>query len=321
MQRPIIDIWYGRHQRFGGHGHPQRFANILGRVRGNTPIRSLVYSLNGQGPQPLSVGPDLRRLVGKGDFNVDLALERLQVGENRVAITATDVEGGISTEEVVLELAAVACPLPYTIDWRQVTRMDDAVQVVDGLWTVTGEGISPLEIGYDRLIAIGDMGWRDFQVTVPITIHGMNGACFNSPSRHSGVGIVMRWQGHTDRGEDHWASGQPCFGPEGYGAIAWYCVFHNLGPVLNIFDPEFRRAAWQPRPLALHVPYMFKARVETLTNDASRYSLKVWPQREAEPAAWDLTAPGHARSLQAGAFLLGSHHIACTFGNVTVEAI
>jgi hypothetical protein len=232
-QKPVIDIWYGKRQRFGYQGHPQRFANILGRARGNTPMRSLTYRLNGGATQPLSVGPDLRRLAGKGDFNIDLPINHLTIGENIIRITATDVDGGQSEVEVMLDYAAQPCPRPYTIDWGKLARIDDAAQVVDGLWRITPNGVSPDEIGYDRLLAIGDMSWQDYQVTVPITIHGMNASAFNRPSRHSGVGIVMRWQGHTDQGGDEWGNGQPFHGPEGYGAIGWYCVFHNLGPVLN----------------------------------------------------------------------------------------
>lgn len=320
-QTPIIDIWYGPRQRFGYCGRPQRFVNILGRVRGNAPIDSLVYRLNSGEPQPLSVGPDLRRLAGKGDFNIDLPIDSLQPGENYIQIRAVDVEGGTSDAEVILDFAAQPCPLPYTIDWGKLDRIDDAAQVVDGLWQINAQGISPAEIGYDRLLAIGDMDWQDYQVTVPITVHGMNASAYNSPSRHSGVGIVMRWQGHTDRGEDKWGSGQPFHGPEGYGAIGWYCVFHNLGPVLNFFDPEFKRAAWTPRPLELHRPYNFQVRVETLADGNSHYSLKVWPQDGSEPAEWDLTVAGHPRSLDRGCLLLGAHHIACTFGNLLVEPL
>ncbi len=318
-QTPILDIWYGDRQRFGLRGRPQRFVNILGRVRGNTPIATLQYRLNGQAAQELAVGPDLRRLAGKGDFNIDLALAELSPGENQVEIIATDVEGGETTRTVTVELAEGTCPLPYTVEWSRLAHIQEAAQVVDGRWVITPAGVTPLEIGYDRLIALGDMSWRDFEVTVPITIHGMNASCFNSPSRHSGVGIVLRWQGHSDRGADQWAARRPFFGPEGYGAIAWYCVFHNLGPVLNLFDPEFRRAAYCPAPLDLHVPYVFKARVETTADGGSLYRLKVWPAGEAEPTTWDLSAAGHAKSLTHGSILLGAHHIACSFGTVTVN--
>ena len=29
-----IDVWYGKHQRFGHNGLPQQWVNVLGRVHG-----------------------------------------------------------------------------------------------------------------------------------------------------------------------------------------------------------------------------------------------------------------------------------------------
>ena len=213
------------------------------------------------------------------------------------------------------------CPLPYAIRWNEVRRIHDVAHVVDGLWSITAGGVSPEETGYDRLIAIGDVGWRDYEVTVPITVHGIDAACYNDPSVHAGVGVVLRWKGHSNWGKDQWASGQPHFGPGPYGAISWYCVFHDAGPILNFFDPDFQRPAELPRKLDLHVPYLFKTRVETLDDDGSRYSLKVWPQGADEPEGWDLSAPGSIVALKEGAIVLGAHHTAATFGDVTIRAL
>jgi hypothetical protein len=314
-----IDVWYGPRQPFGRAGLPQRWVNILGRVYG--PVKQLQCSLN-DGPQRnIAVGPDQRRLAGQGDFNIDLDSRHLNTGENRLAISAIGEDGAQTTEQVIIDFVHDARPLPYRIEWDKVACIQDVAQIVDGLWSINGDAISPEEIGYDRLVAIGDMDWRDYEVTVPITVHGINAGCYGYPSVHAGVGVVMRWRGHTNWGADQWASGQPYFGPSGYGAIGWYCVFHETGPELNFFDPDFQRPARQPKKLTLHTPYMFKARVETRSAVASDFSLKVWEAQAPEPTAWDLTTPGTVMSLSTGSFILGAHHVAASFGAVTVAPV
>ena len=310
--KPRIDLWYGNTQSFGHCGQPQRWVNVLGRVTSVQPMRQLTYTLNGGAVSQLSVGPDGRRLAARGDFNIDLDTRDLAPCNHVVRIHAVDAGGQEATATVTLTIAAEPCPLPRTIDWSQVARIQDVAQVVDGLWSLRAQGVSPLEIGYDRLLAIGDMRWRDYEVEAPITVHGINAACYNDPSVHAGVGFVMRWKGHSDWGKDEWASGQPYFGPGPYGAIGWYCIFHDAGPLLNFFDPDFRRMAEAPRTLALHVPYVFKVRVETAPDASSRYSLKVWRADGGEPAAWDLVTPGPMAGLTEGAVLLGAHHMAVT---------
>ncbi|MCB0041620.1 MAG: hypothetical protein KDE23_18180 [Caldilinea sp.] len=318
---PTIDIWYGSEQRFGHCGQPQRWANILGRVRSDQPIRQLTCTLNGGAARPLSMGPDARRLAAPGDFNIDLDCRDLAPGANTIVVAATDGAGLTTMRTVTLTVAGDPCPLPYTIDWARVEQIQDVAHVVDGRWTCGAHGVSPLEIGYDRLLAIGDMAWRNYEVLVPITVHGINAACFQYPSVHAGVGVIMRWKGHANWGKDEWASGQPCFGPSPYGAIGWYCVFHDAGPMLNLFDPDFQRTAEVSRTLALHVPYLFRVRVEPGEGVRSLYSLKVWPAHEAEPAAWDLRTLGSYAGLSEGAIMLGAHHTAATFGNVTVTPL
>jgi len=314
---PQIDVWYGKEQSFGMCGQPQRWVNILGRVLGARPIKSLHYSLNGSPPVKLSIGPDQRRLSGKGDFNIDLDIRHLIRGINTVHITAEDESGGKTVETVRLNYGTQTCPLPYRIDWSQVARIQDVAHVIDGRWSINNGRISPDEIGYDRLIAIGDMAWRDYEVTVPITVHGINAGCYNYPSVHAGVGVVMRWKGHSNWGMDAWASGQPYFGPSPYGAIGWYCVFYE-GPELNFFDPDFNRPVRQPCKLALHNPYIFKVQVKTLVDGQSQYRLKVWEVGASETADWILTTTGTRMSLTEGALVLGAHHVAASFGNVSV---
>lgn len=308
-----IDIWYGKRQCFGRGGNPPRWANVFGRVYG--PVQRLTYSLNGSNFRSLSMGPDQRRLAALGDFNIDLDVDQLRVGDNMLTIQSTSDEGETLSEDMVVEFAPSPAVLPYTVDWREVRHIQDAAQIIDGQWQISADTVSPVEIGYDRLLAIGDMTWRNLEICVPITVHGISATCYAYPSVHAGVGVVMHWKGHSNWGRDAYASGQPYFGPSPYGAIGWYCVFHDTGPELNFFDPDAKRPVRLPRALALHVQYVFKLR----TVD-DMYALKVWEQGQAEPDAWDLEMRGTPMSLREGSLVLGAHHVAASFGRVLVSA-
>jgi len=54
-------------------------------------------------------GPDERRLLAPGDFNVELAFTELQVGANSVVITATDVLGTNFRDGDIAALCGRAC--------------------------------------------------------------------------------------------------------------------------------------------------------------------------------------------------------------------
>lgn len=318
---PRIELWYGPRQRFGHAGQSQRWVNILGRVQEPDTISILRYTLNGGKPRPLSIGADKRRLAGKGDFNIDLDRRELNVGSNEIIITAIAQDGQHHQETVNLTYSDAKASLPFSVNWADVTHIQDVSHVADGLWALTPNGISPQEIGYDRTLTFGDMHWRDYRVTVPITVHAINAGCYDRPSVHAGVGVVMRWKGHTRWGSDQWASGQPCFGPSPYGAIGWYCVFHDDGPILNFFDPDLLRPVQRSFEFALHTPYVLQVQVTTLSDTRSRYMLKAWPQNETEPQDWLLETVIEDSGYTEGAVLLVAHHTACTFGNVQIDPL
>jgi hypothetical protein len=320
---PIIDVWYGKKQQFGHLGLAQRWVNILGRIRSKKPIDRLIYQLNGELPITLSIGPDHRRLSALGDFNIDIDHQHLKSGINQLEIVVKDVDGQQAYEEVLIDYVAEAgtnASLPRKIEWARIQSIQDVAQIVDGLWSLDGGVLSPVETGYDRLVGIGDMQWRDYEVVVPITVHAIDAACYLQPSVHAGVGIVLRWRGHTNWNTDSWTSGQPYCGPSNYGAIGWYCVFHDSGSELNFFDTEFKRPVRKPIRLMRHHPYWFKVRAQTV-DSYSRFSLKVWAADTVEPNEWTLETLGTPFALPQGAFLLGAHHVAASFGNVEVREI
>lgn len=321
ISAPKIVLWYGNHQKFGQNGLPQRWINILGRVITDVPLKSFQYSLNERPFQNLSFGNDQRRLVSRGDFNVDLDIRRLKMGENQVVLKVIDENELETTEQITVNFEHKSSTFPLIVDWDTVSDLQQAAQVVDGNWVIHAGGVSPYEIGYDRLIALGDMNWKDYEVVVPITIHGFNGACYEYPSIHAGVGVVMRWKGHSNWGSDQYASNQPFFGPGPYGAIGWYCLFHEKGPMLNFFDTDFSLISQKMRFLELHQPYFFKVKVETKNDQASQYYMKVWKKELVEPDSWDLITEGSAGGLTNGACMLVAHHVSASFGNIRVNKI
>lgn len=318
---PKIILWYGKHQVFGHTGLPQKWVNILGRVQSTHTVRKLQYSLNETNYKDLSIGPDQRRLVGVGDFNIDIDSRHLRLGDNQIIIVATDEKGQSTTQDLVVKYRKTSQPLPYCIEWDKQPNIQDAAQPIDGLWTMSKGKVSPYEIGYDRLLALGDMTWKDYEVVVPITIHGINAACYQYPSIHAGVGVVLRWKGHSDWGSDPYASAQPAFGPGPYGAISWYCIFHDKGGLLNFFDPDFNMMKQKPYTLELHTEYIFKTRVKKSETGESQYCLKVWKAGQTEPLVWDITAIGHPAALKEGSCMLVAHHVAASFGKVTINSL
>ena len=183
------------------------------RGDGNAPAGSGQDSLSVRGalgdPGPMAPKAALAllataspRLVSPGDFNAEINTTDLNDGANTVVIKAN---GGQVTETVMVNY------------WRKYRRSPKAstgfrgrhprrVQVVDGQWARDGDNIRTMATGYDRIVALGDMGWDDFQITVPVTIHA-----FPEPNA-GGVGVVARWQGHFEiddeqPGRGWWQSG------------------------------------------------------------------------------------------------------------------
>ncbi len=314
---PAIDVWYGSEQDFGTTGVPQRWVNVLGNVSDPDGVASLSYQLNGGDLKPLSLGPDTRRLLMPGDFNIDIDYAVLQPGANQVEIFAADANSnGSSTTVTVNYAAGHSWPLPYAIDWTTVETLSDAVQVVDGKWDFSSNGVRPVELGYDRLLAIGErFGWTDYEVTVPITIHGIDPAGYQWPSVAPGLALMLRWQGHTK-----WGEWQPWIFWRPNGASAWY--YYGGGPHLELQgDASVLVADTSGRTLTNDVPYYWKVRVETIAGTGSFYSMRVWEVGTAEPAAWDLAGWQGTDDLSTGSLLLIAHHVDATFGNLSVVPV
>jgi len=315
---PTFDIWYGSNQSFGAIGQPQEWVNILGKVSDPDGIASLTVSLNGGPELSLSVGPDQIRLQALGDFNIDFGFSDLAVGQNSMVITAQDNLGFQASETVIVDYPGENhLALDYSIDWSTVANIQDVAQIVDGLWTLEADSVRPLELGYDRLIAIGDVQWQNYEITVPVTVHGLDPFCEQSWCAGGGayVGVLVRWPGH------YYLGAQPNAGwwPMGtLGGVKWY----GDSTVLEVFRGSDGAIIVQDDSVSLpfEVPHMFKVRAETTTG-VHRYSVKIWPQSEAEPAAWNFTFDEQLSAIDAGSALLVAHHIDASFGDVVVTTL
>lgn len=337
---PQITVWCGQPQpdgsnlqRFGHLGVPQAWVNLLGNVDGpHSPVISLHYTLNGGPIRGLGMGPDTRRLLEAGDFNVDLLYAELlplpQI--NTVVITAEDQVGNLTEQLVrVAYDDSVVAPGSFTVDWDGATDLQDLVQVVDGHFVVQNGRIRPDVLGYDRLIAIGDLAHSSYEVQVPVIVHGIDSAGFPYPNGGPLVGLGLRWLGHVDA-----AIVNPSFfgpGPEqpewGFFPAGGYAWFHWTSPSspttgrFEVVQNFFQGSSTQAELFEFGTTYMFKARITTV-NDRPRLQLKRWrPATQAEPSDWLLTRNGAVGDPTHGAVVLISHYADVEFGDVVVTQL
>ncbi|MBK1877957.1 LamG-like jellyroll fold domain-containing protein [Pelagicoccus mobilis] len=315
----VFDIWYGDSQKFGIRGIPQAQINILGSVVIPDQIESLSYALNGVPKGALSMGPDENiRLARPGDFNVEIPFPDLQDGLNVVTVTATGIGGAQYSKDISVNvLINNVWPLPYTVNWSQASTIDDVAQVVDGKWELVPSGVKVVESHYDRLIAIGDIDWTDYEVTVPITVHGYDPQ--DAPLEPL-VGIMLRWDGHGQVGTEQPGTEWRPIGA--MGVHGWYEEGARGGHHFQIFETGTDKFPGYPgMTLPLETTYIFKMRVETTSADGpGLYHYKVWPLGQAEPSEWGITRQAE-EGLSKGSMMLVAHYVEATFGNVIVNKL
>lgn len=304
---PVIDIWYGNEQTFGQIGTPQQWVNILGNVSDSDGISSLTYSLNGGPTNTLSIGSDNARLENPGDINVEIAVSDLDDGANQVIIRAIDGVGNPVQKTVVVNYQnGNVWPSPYTIDWSAAGSIQDVAQVVDGHWRIENGMVRTVSSGYDRLIAIGDVTWSNYEVTVPIIVHSVTNDYLYTPI----IGILAGWQGHTADGNQPSTQWWPL------GAIGSYS-----------FDPIPQLQLWlkynkisetdAPLTLQLETEYIVKMRSERDSLDGI-YSVKIWKATDLEPVGWDRVATESNDDQTTGSIVLLAHEVDASFGNVAI---
>lgn len=320
--QPAITVFGGLNQSFGQLGNPQTAINILGNVADPNGVQSLSYRLNGAPPINLSIGPDTRRLLRPGDFNVDISTSSLNAGSNTLLITAVNGLNQTRTETVTVNYTVGQIwPLPYSINWSSAGSINSVAQIVDGQWTLSGGTVRATYLGYDRLVAIGDKTWTDYEATVPITIYGIDPGGFAYPSNGPGVGLLFRWAGHTD----HPIAGmQPKTGYLPLGAIGWYSWDQSGGGVrLKLLgnDLDVMQEDFSGFTMTFGITYIFKMRVTTIPGVGGEYKMKVWQSGLPEPSGWTLQGMQSLSDPQSGSMCLVSHHVDATFGNVSIVPI
>lgn len=321
---PKIRMWYGDNQTFGQNGIPQRWINILGNVSSPQGVASLTYSVNGGMAVPLAVPPNnfpvpSPRLVEPGDFNAEIDYIDLNPGNNTVVFTATDKAGNQSNHSVTVRyVAGVTWPANYSINWSNAPNIQSVVQVIDGRWQIQPDGtVRTTDIGYDRLLALGDMtAWKNYVVTTELTINAEH-----DWDHGFAVGIIVGWTGNTR--DMSWSPAQPRTDEPtpGLGAyMTWWREPPNQ-PSLRIYSNEPKTVVTDDNSgmkLRLGVRYQIKLQVQANTSGGAHYSLKVWPTGNTEPSSWNLQSDGPASR---GSVVLGAHMADISFGPVTVTAL
>jgi uncharacterized repeat protein (TIGR02543 family) len=309
---PVITIWYENSLNFGQLGNPQRQVNILGNISDpDSSISSLSYSLNNGASISLPIGPSGSiRLVNQGDFNVAIDITSLRSGSNTVVLTGKDSGGATTTKTVIFQYTpSHTWPIPYSTTWASAGAINNQAQVVDGKWNIVQGGVRVEQQGYDRVIAIGDMSWKDYEILVPITVYAFYPDPTN-PDDGGGAGVIARWQGHTGGGvlPSDWRT---------MGAYGYYSNRYNgLALRINGNTPPVQNFAFQ-----YGTTYLFKLRAETVPT-GGKYSLKVWVKGQPEPP-WNTSSNlvGVVDSngdLPTGSILLVAHRADALFGDVTI---
>ncbi len=317
----VIRIWHDAAPEFGHlGGHPQRWVNILGDVN-SAGLRSLEFRLDDGPWRQLSWREDRKRLARDGDFNVELDRDELHVGKNQLVVRATFAGNRIEEKRVTFEYKNPSgkWPLPYRVDWQKVSKITDAVQVVDGQWQLTEEGVRTSNRYYDRVLAFGDDSWRDYEVTTRMKVHALTGP--REGANQTGVthaAIAVRWPGHDQDGK------QPSVKWHPLGATAEFRLGKSLQQCRwRIFDGqrEYYAESKRRRKLQFESWYSMKHRVTTRADGSSLFQVKLWSSDGTEPAEWDFHRVEPKDDVPTGSALLLAHHSDVTFGNITVIPI
>ncbi|MEO1454871.1 MAG: hypothetical protein AAFR73_12485, partial [Pseudomonadota bacterium] len=311
---PDIITWYGNSQSFAVRGEAQVYANILGNVNVSGLLR-LEYSHNSSAFVELNLGPDTRRLHDTGDFNIDILFEDLDgTSQNDlIEIRAIYDDGSVTAEMVSIDyLAGRSWSPDFSIDWSNLNHLDEAVQVIDGNWGFTSEGLRPIDTGYDRIAGIGDRNWDNYEVSLTFTPHDL--ASEDPRGRDGGgFGINTFWNGHTDNPVAGW---DPKAGWEDVGSLWWD------NDEIRILSYKGDTVLGQGSvPLSVGTEYHMVFSVEQINAFDRAYGVKVWEVGSPEPGDWTATGFEQLDAPSTGSFLLNAHYTDLTFGDIMVTEI
>ncbi len=312
----LINVWYGSVQQFGNIGEGQQWVNILGNVD-TSQITGLSYSLNGGPERSLSIGTDTRRLEEDGDFNIDIDFAELDGSATNDIITiyATLSNGETMSRDIVIEYEqGNDWAQDYTINWASVTDLQDVVQIVDGEWYIDNGQLRTSQVGYDRIVSIGDSNWDNFEATMTMTINTMGDG---TPRDGAGFGLGLLWNGHTD---DPLPGMQPI---SGYNPIV-SPFFNTKDDLFTLHDhPDWNSPHLDTAPFVFEegVTYNIRVQVEQVNVLDRSYKFKIWDASQPEPEEWLLEGVDQMDEPLNGSLALIAHHWDISFGDITVTEI
>ena len=322
-----IEVWHGTQGAFGELGRAQPQFNIIGSAADPDGVSEVRYTPPGAAePIVAGLGPNGRRLVSARSFVLEVPASSVGSAAT-IPVTVVDDAGGLTTIQIpISDSDANAAELPVVVDWRPEEgsgdTVDDFADVVDGRWRLSNGEVVTDEVGYDRLVAIGDTSWTDYEVLVPIIVDDVAdilGPNSNSP----GVGVIMRWNGHNQLSGDGPQPLQGFRAFEGqttpFGAIAWF-RFGGVGGRFQLVDHQNTVRAADPGQFPDGVQQWLRAQVVTEDDGRSVYRAKLWQAGEREPDDWvlEFTTVNDGLEPERGSLLLVAHEVDARFGRVTV---
>lgn len=320
-----ITIWHDDTPAFGQLGVPQTFVNVIGNVSDPDGVAQVEYRLRSGAWVAMGLGPDPRRLSNAGDINIDLAVANLNSGNNKLEIRVTDSTGDRTTRTLQVNWTPNRTwALPTTISWSG--DLAAKAQPVDGHWRTSGGRLTNIDVEYDRIVVVGDQSWTDYEVEVPVSIGAISPNANESPSNGPGVGIALRWQGHTNTVVPN---SQPLVGflPDGsnnpsFGAILFWRDERMRLPAFEMYDEQNGVMALDRSVTMLQgTDYIFKAQVEGFA--PVKYRWKVWKASDPEPTGWmiEQDSTGFATDPRSGSIALIAPELVASFGTVTVRPL
>lgn len=315
-----IILWYGNEQYFQ-RGSSQQWINILGQATPRDKVKQLLYSLNKGDWKPLTLGSDLHRLANAGDFNIDLDTLLLKDGKNLLEIKLTDTESKVKRKTVHIYYSRKPdWKLPFIINWQTEQNIQKALQVIDGQWKITPEGVRTVTPYYDRTLGFGNQSWQNYEVQTTVVFHGFTPPQDGPPTYNvSHAAIAVYWPGHATDTLQPYRKWFPL------GATAEFMLSKDLQAChWRIFDgeklySEDKTGKWT---VVIGEKYGFKHRVITLKDGRIYYRVKIWKHALPEPKEWTFEAYENEPSLHnKGGALLLTHHTDVTFGNISVKSV
>ena len=331
---PEILLWYGDEQTFGQRGDTQPLINVLGSFSHPELVADVKYRLNGRRSNQVVLGPDLHRLANAGDFNLEIERSQLKSGENTIEISASSLLGRPIRKSVMINYTGgQRWQLPYEVDFSSLDRLQDAVEIIDGRWTLTEGGVRTAEPYYDRQLAFGDSRWTDFELHAEVLFHhhfvNVAGRNKGGPPylSHAHASFNMRWAGHPDDGffpRRDWmnlgslVAVRRDLAQINKGSYWWMHFGKGLRGrhgkrSLSLAETRF--------PVAPETRWHYRIRVETIDKFQSRYSAKLWQDGHPEPADWQMQAVDESETVPAGSVVFVVHHSDVTLCRVRVDSL